>query len=82
MVQLGCLFYEAVLVQRCNMLHMRLFSVFLVLPSATVRLMVQQPLKVDEDVAAAADDDDDLELSDVAAAAAAGEAFGADANIA
>jgi hypothetical protein len=35
-VQLSCMAYEFVLLQRCNVAHMRMFSVFLALPSATV----------------------------------------------
>jgi hypothetical protein len=35
-VQMGCLAYEFYLLQNCNVAHMRLFSVFLALPSATV----------------------------------------------
>jgi hypothetical protein len=35
-VQMGCLAYEFYLLQKCNVAHMRLFSVFLALPSATV----------------------------------------------
>lgn len=33
---MGCLAYEFYLLQKCNVAHMRLFSVFLALPSATV----------------------------------------------
>lgn len=35
-VQLSCMAYEFILLQRCNVSHMRLYSVFLTLPSATV----------------------------------------------
>lgn len=45
-VQMSCLAYEFRLVQRCNVSHMRLFSVFLALPSATVRIMTQRQLQV------------------------------------
>ena len=45
-VQLGCMVYQAYLLQRCNMARMRLFSVFLALPSATVRIMATQQMQV------------------------------------
>jgi hypothetical protein len=45
-VQLACMAYQAYLLQRCNMAHMRLFSVFLALPSATVRIMATQQMQV------------------------------------
>jgi hypothetical protein len=38
--------YQAYLLQRCNMAHMRLFSVFLALPSGTVRIMATQQMQV------------------------------------
>jgi hypothetical protein len=37
LVQMSCMAYEFYLLQKCNVSHMRLFSVFLALPSATVR---------------------------------------------
>jgi hypothetical protein len=48
-VQLGCMIYQAYLLQRCNMAHMRLFSVFLALPSGTVRIMTTQQMQVTSD---------------------------------
>jgi hypothetical protein len=35
-VQMSCMAYQFVLLQKCNVSHMRFFSVFLTLPSATV----------------------------------------------
>lgn len=35
-VQLSCMAYQFYLLQKCNVSHMRMFSVFLSLPSATV----------------------------------------------
>lgn len=45
-IQLVCMVYEFYLLQRCNVSHLRMFSVFLALPSATVRLMAQRQLQV------------------------------------
>jgi hypothetical protein len=73
-VQLGCMAYEFYLLQRCNVSHMRLFSVFLVLPSATVRLMAARQLQVDDDSREEVEDDD-IDLLE----AAAGGAVAADA---
>eukprot|EP00878_Enallax_costatus_P025839 GHUV01027676.1.p1 GENE.GHUV01027676.1~~GHUV01027676.1.p1 ORF type:complete len:1421 (+),score=378.88 GHUV01027676.1:621-4883(+) len=68
-VQMSCMAYEFRLVQQCNVSHMRLFSVFLALPSATVRIMTQRQLQVDDDTKDEMDDDE-FELADGAAAAA------------
>uniref|UniRef100_A0A383VUJ6 PAS domain-containing protein n=1 Tax=Tetradesmus obliquus TaxID=3088 RepID=A0A383VUJ6_TETOB len=65
-VQLGCMAYEFYLLQRCNVSHMRLFSVFLALPSATVRLMAARQLQVDDDSREEVDEDD-MELAEAAA---------------
>ncbi|WIA20263.1 hypothetical protein OEZ85_006098 [Tetradesmus obliquus] len=73
-VQLGCMVHQAYLLQRCNMAHMRVFSVFLALPSATVRIMATQQMQVDEEDGADAGSEDDFELGDMAGAAAAGDA--------
>jgi hypothetical protein len=59
--------YELYLLQRCNVSHMRLFSVFLALPSATVRLMAARQLQVDDDSREEVDEDD-MELAEAAAA--------------
>jgi hypothetical protein len=67
-VQLGCMAYEFYLLQRCNVAHMRLFSVFLALPSATVRLMAARQLQVDDDSREEVDEDD-MELAEAAAGA-------------
>jgi hypothetical protein len=75
-VQLGCMAYEFYLLQRCNVSHMRLFSVFLALPSATVRLMAARQLQVDDDSREEVDEDD-MELAEAAAGAAAGAVSGA-----
>eukprot|EP00879_Flechtneria_rotunda_P009748 GHRR01010197.1.p2 GENE.GHRR01010197.1~~GHRR01010197.1.p2 ORF type:complete len:816 (+),score=239.63 GHRR01010197.1:4977-7424(+) len=71
-VQLSCMAYQFYLLQRCNVSHMRLFSVFLALPSATVRLMAQRHMQVDDDSKEEVDDEE-LELAD-ATAGATGEA--------
>jgi hypothetical protein len=80
-VQLGCMAYEFYLLQRCNVSHMRLFSVFLALPSATVRLMAARQLQVDDDSREEVEDDD-MELAEAAVggatAAAAGDEAGAE----
>jgi hypothetical protein len=53
--------YEFVLVQRVNIAHMRLFSVFLALPSATVRFLAQRNMVVDdEDSKSGLDDEDEI----------------------
>jgi hypothetical protein len=70
-VQLGCMAYEFYLLQRCNVSHMRLYSVFLALPSATVRLMAARQLQVDDDSREEVDEDD-MELAEAAAGAGAG----------
>jgi hypothetical protein len=80
-VQLGCMAYEFYLLQRCNVSHMRLFSVFLALPSATVRLMAARQLQVDDDSREEVEDDD-MELTEAAVGGAgamsgAGDAAGA-----
>jgi hypothetical protein len=80
-VQLGCMAYEFYLLQRCNVSHMRLFSVFLALPSATVRLMAARQLQVDDDSREEVDEDE-LELAEAAAGgggavSGAGDAAGA-----
>ncbi len=36
--------YEFYLLQKCNVAHMRMFSVFLALPSATVRALAEVAL--------------------------------------
>jgi hypothetical protein len=64
-VQLGCMAYEFYLLQRCNVSHMRLFSVFLALPSATVRLMAARQLQVDDDSREEVEEDD-MELAEAA----------------
>eukprot|EP00882_Tetradesmus_deserticola_P032603 GHRQ01037096.1.p1 GENE.GHRQ01037096.1~~GHRQ01037096.1.p1 ORF type:complete len:139 (+),score=38.64 GHRQ01037096.1:114-530(+) len=65
--------YECYLLHRCNVAHMRLFSVFLALPSATVRLMAARQLQVDyesrEEV-----DEEVLELGEATAGTTAGNA--------
>jgi hypothetical protein len=73
-VQLGCMAYEFYLLQRCNVAHMRLFSVFLALPSATVRLMASRQLQVDDDSREEVDEDDMEALPDTAAVATDGNA--------
>eukprot|EP00878_Enallax_costatus_P032405 GHUV01035610.1.p1 GENE.GHUV01035610.1~~GHUV01035610.1.p1 ORF type:complete len:363 (+),score=121.72 GHUV01035610.1:211-1299(+) len=71
LIQLSCIVYEFFLLQKCNVSHMRLFSVFLALPSATIRLMAQRQLQVDDNAGDALDDDDDdLDLEPAAATAA------------
>jgi hypothetical protein len=67
-VQLGCMAYEFYLLQRCNVSHMRMYSVFLALPSATVRLMASRQLQVDDDSREEVDEDD-MELAEAAAGA-------------
>jgi hypothetical protein len=74
-VQLGCMAYEFYLLQRCNVSHMRLYSVFLALPSATVRLMAARQLQVDDDSREEVDEDD-MELAEAAAGVGAGAASG------
>eukprot|EP00882_Tetradesmus_deserticola_P023312 GHRQ01025365.1.p1 GENE.GHRQ01025365.1~~GHRQ01025365.1.p1 ORF type:complete len:265 (+),score=90.28 GHRQ01025365.1:613-1407(+) len=76
-VQLGCMAYEFYLLQRCNVAHMRLFSVFLALPSATVRLLASRQLQVDDDSREEVDEDV-MELAEAAAGAAAGDVTGAE----
>lgn len=67
-VQLSCMVYEFVLVQHVNVAHMRLFSVFLALPSATVRLLAQRRMAIDDDDnKAELDDDDDIAVADTIA---------------
>eukprot|EP00775_Hariotina_reticulata_P007054 gene7054-7268_t len=67
-VQLSCMVYEFVLVQQVNVAHMRLFSVFLALPSATVRFLAQQRMAVDDDDnKAELDDEDDIAIADTIA---------------
>ncbi|WIA14495.1 hypothetical protein OEZ85_003017 [Tetradesmus obliquus] len=77
-VQLGCMAYEFYLLQRCNVSHMRLFSVFLALPSATVRLMAARQLQVDDDSREEVDEDD-MELVEAAAGGTADPASGSEA---
>jgi hypothetical protein len=72
-VQLGCMAYEFYLLQRCNVSHMRLFSVFLALPSATVRLMAARQLQVDDDSREEVEDDDIDLLEAAAGGAVAGD---------
>jgi hypothetical protein len=62
--------YEFWLLQRCNVSHMRLFSVFLALPSATVRLMAARQLQVDDDSREEVDEDE-MDLAEAAGAGAA-----------
>jgi hypothetical protein len=81
-VQLGCMAYEFWLLQRCNVSHMRLFSVFLALPSATVRLMAARQLQVDDDSREEVDEDDMDALPDTAAATEGDGAEGIDAGVA
>lgn len=69
-VQLACMLYEAVLVQATNVAHMRLFSVFLALPSATVRFMTASQLQVDDE-GRDEQEEDELELAEGAAGATA-----------
>ena len=45
-VQLSCMAYEFLLLQRCNVAHMRMFSVFLALPSATVRAIAANAIVI------------------------------------
>jgi hypothetical protein len=45
-VQLSCMAYEFLLLQRCNVAHMRMFSVFLALPSATVRVIATSTIVI------------------------------------
>ncbi|WIA34679.1 hypothetical protein OEZ86_012993 [Tetradesmus obliquus] len=78
-VQLGCMAYEFYLLQRCNVSHMRLFSMFLALPSATVRLMAARQLQVDDDSREEVDEDELEALPETAATATEGDgANGAD----
>jgi hypothetical protein len=46
LVQMSCMGYEFVLLKLCNLQHMRRFSVFLALPSATIRGMTNKPCLV------------------------------------
>jgi hypothetical protein len=46
MVQMICIMYEFVLLKMCNLQHMKRFSVFLALPSATIRSMTARPCVV------------------------------------
>jgi hypothetical protein len=79
-VQLGCMAYEFYLLQRCNVSHMRLFSVFLALPSATVQLMAARQLQVDDDSREEVDEDELEALPETAPNAIEGdEADGAEA---
>jgi hypothetical protein len=80
-VQLCCMAYEFYLLQRCNVSHMRLVSVFLALPSATVRLMAARQLQVDDDSREEVDEDDMDALPDTAAATEDDGAEGTDAGV-
>ena len=46
LVQMSCMGYEFVLLKLCNLQHMRRMSVFLALPSATIRGMTNRPCLV------------------------------------
>jgi hypothetical protein len=70
--------YEFYLLQHCTVSHMRLFSVFLALPSATVRLMAARQLQVDDDSREEVDEDDMDVMPNTAAAT---EGDGADGTL-
>ncbi|GBF97004.1 hypothetical protein Rsub_09801 [Raphidocelis subcapitata] len=60
-VQLACMAYQFLLVRAVNAQHMRRFSVFLALPSATVRVMAARRMVVDDDGAEDADEEEEME---------------------
>eukprot|EP00877_Chromochloris_zofingiensis_P002757 jgi/Chrzof1/12482/Cz06g35270.t1 len=47
--QLFCMVYSYMILVLANTQHMKLFSVFLLLPSATIRAMAARPCQVDDD---------------------------------
>ncbi len=71
-----CMGWQYVLLKTANSEHIRRFSVFLALPSATIRAMAMRQGIVDDDDCAEEVDDDDMEeaIAAEAAAAAAGRA--------
>ncbi len=69
-----CMGWQYVLLKTANSEHIRRFSVFLALPSATIRAMaMRQGLVDDDDIA---DDADDEEMEEAIAAEAAAAAAG------
>ncbi|GBF92718.1 hypothetical protein Rsub_05087, partial [Raphidocelis subcapitata] len=71
-VQITCMALLTLLVRSANGQHMRRFSVFLALPSATLRAMASRQLVVDDD-AGAAEDDEELEALDLGNGGAEGQ---------
>ncbi|KAI8474715.1 MAG: hypothetical protein J3K34DRAFT_518018 [Monoraphidium minutum] len=67
-VQMTCMACLTMLIKAANGQHMRRFSVFLALPSATLRIMASRQLMVDDDCAAV-EDDEELEGLDLGGAA-------------
>eukprot|EP00883_Tetradesmus_obliquus_P002715 jgi/Sobl393_1/12921/SZX78204.1 len=72
LVQLVAMSYEFVLLKAANCEAMKRFSVFLALPSATIRSMAARQMQVDDDDRSDIDDDE-LEAINATAAAAATE---------
>lgn len=80
----ACLFYQWALFRRLRFSHMQRFSVFLALPSATLRSMANMDIQVDGDVKTEFDDmgaATELEEALAAKEAAAAEAEGASINV-
>ncbi|KAI8467685.1 MAG: hypothetical protein J3K34DRAFT_523567 [Monoraphidium minutum] len=61
-----CMVYQFFLVRSANAQHMRRFSVFLALPSATVRIMASRQIVVEDDGNEEGDDDDEMEMAGAA----------------
>ncbi|KIY98973.1 hypothetical protein MNEG_8988 [Monoraphidium neglectum] len=72
-VQMTCMGLLTLLIRAANAQHMHRFSVFLALPSATLRIMASRQLMVDDDCGAA-EDDEELEGLDLGAGGDAGGA--------